>query len=292
MLLAVDAHNLIWRAFHALKSVGCRRKLIVANVLSMIDTCLDSLPNVDHVVVAFDSVCQKRVDIFPKYKAANETRRNEEDPKLRDERLAATDRLRGTIFPACGFQTILAKGFEADDVLASIAKHNPDLECHCVIPEAGMRPAVKCEVCHGSGVYRERVIILSSDEDLWQCVRQGEVSTIKIKDGGKFAAGMTERKLVDEFGVTPQQWPLVLAAAGGHDGIPGVPGVGQKTAAAWQRGEASERIEALIDAHRADLMRYLKLAKLPLEGTPKFKLDMTPINRGAMLEFIRKYRNG
>jgi DNA polymerase-1 len=263
MILAVDAHNLIWRAFHALKSVGCRRKLIVANVLSMIDTCLDVI-DAEHGVVAFDSVCHARAEIFPGYKAANETRRAEEDPKLRDERLAATERLKDVIFPACGFQTILAKGFEADDILASIAQN-----------------------CDGM-----KVTILSSDEDLWQCVREGRVSTIKIKDGGKFLAGMAEAKLKQEFGLTPRQWPLVLAAAGGHDGIPGVPGVGQKTAVAWVKGEASDRINAKMLEHRTEFRKYLKLVKLPLEGTPEFTLLGEPINRGAMLEFIRKYRNG
>jgi DNA polymerase I len=291
MILAVDAHNLIWRAFHALKSVGCRRKLIVANVLSMIDTCLDVI-DAEHGVVAFDSVCHARAEIFPGYKAANETRRAEEDPKLRDERLAATERLKDVIFPACGFQTILAKGFEADDILASIAKHNPDLECHCVIPEMGMKPAKRCEICHGSGVYRDRVTILSSDEDLWQCVREGEVSTIKIKDGGKFSQGMTEKLLEQEYGLTPRLWPMVLAAAGGHDGIPGVPGIGKKTAVAWVQGNASDRVNAKMMDHRMEFRKYLKLVKLPLEGTPKFNVHYTPINRGAMLELIRKYRNG
>ena len=263
MILAVDAHNLIWRAFHALKSVGCRRKLIVANVLSMIDTCLDVI-DAEHGVVAFDSVCRSRVEIFPGYKAANETRRAEEDPKLRDERLAATERLKDVIFPACGFQTILYPGCEADDIIASIAAQNST----------------------------RRVTILSSDEDLWQCVREGEVSTIKIKDGGKFSQGMTEKLLKQEYGLTPRLWPMVLAAAGGHDGIPGVPGIGKKTAVAWVQGNASDRINAKMMDHRMEFRKYLKLVKLPLEGTPKFNVHYTPINRGAMLELIRKYRNG
>lgn len=116
---------------------------------------------------------------------------------------------------------VRAEGFEADDVIATLAAE---------------------AVAEG-----QRVVIVSADKDLWQCLEDGKVTCqTKWRQGGYAyltAAGFRER-----WGVEPAQWPDFLALVGDKsDNIIGANGVGRQTAAKWlqRHGNLPEIIRAL-----------------------------------------------
>lgn len=148
--------------------------------------------------------------------------------------------------------------FEADDVLAAAAARWAD---------------------HGEV---ERIVILSPDKDMAQCVREdGRVVTFDRRAGRFYDAAAVEQK----FGVPPTSIPDYLALVGdAADGFPGVPGWGSKSAAAvLQRYPHVEQIPDSISAwdvsvrgaaslaralkeHRADAMLFRELATLRVDA--------------------------
>ena len=133
----------------------------------------------------------------------------------------------------------------------------------------------------------DEVRLLTPDKDLGQCLRPGVVQVDRIR-----------RKVIDEaavrarWGVAPTQIPAMLALTGDSaDGIPGLPGFGEKTAAAilsrfgtlaavpddpamWDvpvRGK--DRLAATFAARRADAMLYEELATLVTDAPIDASLD-------------------
>lgn len=151
------------------------------------------------VVCATDSQSSFRRDIDPGYKS----HRPATDPALaaavEETRRAAADR----------WSMIGALGYEADDAIAT---------------------AVRCAREAGC-----RVIVLSGDKDLFQCLASGEVTICRAarsnRNGGFEFNWMTEGRLYERHGVLPSQWADWLALVGDKtDGIVGSKGVGPNTA--------------------------------------------------------------
>jgi len=146
------------------------------------------------------------------------------------------------------------------------------------------------------------VFIVSADKDLAQCVTDKvwmmiPPPTANSKVGWRRLdpAGVIER-----FGVRPEQIPDYLALVGDAvDGIPGVPGVGPKTAANWLGEYGSlrgvlenvsrlkpDRFREKVEAHRENLERNLQLTKLncDVELPPFQKFRPDPEGLFSMLE--------
>ncbi|WP_041536130.1 DNA polymerase I [Parvibaculum lavamentivorans] len=199
-LFLVDGSGYIFRAYHALppltrKSDGMPVGAVAGfcNMLyKLIEDTKDEFEPT-HLAVIFDAAAKTfRNDIYPEYKA----NRVEPSEDLRPQFALVRDATR-----AFGVPCIEKKGYEADDIIATYAR-----------------------LAHEAGA---RVTIVSSDKDLMQLVNDNVdmLDTMKLKT-------IAREQVIEKFGVPPEKVVDVQALAGDStDNVPGVPGIGIKTAA-------------------------------------------------------------
>jgi DNA polymerase I len=197
MLVLVDGSSYLFRAYHALPPLTNSKGLptgAVYGVLNMLRKLMKEQASAQ-IVVIFDSKEKNfRHQLYPAYKA---------------NRAVMPDELQVQIQPlfaairALGLPLVVIDGVEADDVIGSLAKQ---------AQQQGLS-----------------VLISTGDKDLAQLVN-AQVTLVNT---------MTQQMLDEEgvqkkFGVTPAQIVDYLALTGDSvDNVPGVPGVGPKTAANW-----------------------------------------------------------
>lgn len=194
-LYLVDASAFIFRAYHALPPLTAPDGTPVGAVLGFTNMMVRLLNDyhAPYVGVIFDSARQTfRNDIYEEYKANRDETPEDLIPQFPLVREATK---------AFGLEVIQKEGFEADDLIASYAK-------------AGAAQGYK-------------VTIVSSDKDLMQLVNDN----VRMMDPMK-QRFITHDGVVEKFGVTPDKVVDVQALAGDSvDNVPGVPGIGVKTAA-------------------------------------------------------------
>lgn len=144
-----------------------------------------------------------RYGLYPDYKA----NRPPNDPVLQAQKL-----LLPKVLTTMGQRVVQKKGVESDDIIATLAEHY---------------------VAQG-----HEVLVVTSDKDLFQLVRDGAISVARRVDRpdgfGKTYEVYEEEHVFRKMGVHPHQIPDYLALVGDDvDNIPGVPNCGPKTAAAW-----------------------------------------------------------
>ncbi len=207
-LYLVDASGFIFRAFHALPPLTSNGTPVgaVVGFTNMMMRLLREL-QAKHVGVIFDAArANFRNDIYAEYKA----NRDETPPDLIPQFPLIRDATR-----AFGFEPLEAEGYEADDLIATYAR---------VGREAGLN-----------------VVIVSSDKDLMQLVRDGVVMFDPIKQ-----KPLAQAEVFEKFGVTPDKVVDVQALCGDPtDNVPGVRGIGVKTAAELINQFGT--LEALLD---------------------------------------------
>jgi DNA polymerase-1 len=192
----VDGSGYIFRAFFAIKTPMTRPDGTpvgaVFGFCSMLWKLLQD-QDCDHIAVIFDAGRRSfRNDIYPEYKA----HRPEAPPELVPQFALVREATRAFAVPA-----IEVAGFEADDLIATYARR---------AREAGAE-----------------VTIVSSDKDLMQLIRPG----VRMYDPLK-SKPIGEDEVREKFGVGPDRVVDVQALAGDStDNVPGVPGIGVKTAA-------------------------------------------------------------
>ena len=198
-LFLIDGNSLAYRAFFALPesmatSDGRPTNAIYGFASMMVKALTDHRP--DAVVVCWDAGMSGREKTYPEYKAQRKAR-----PDLLQEQWPHLPPLA----EAFGFTNVRVEGWEADDVIATLATRARESE----IP----------------------VMIVSGDRDVYQLVGGG----IKVMTTSR---GVTETKIYDRdavierWGVPPEAVPDLIGLKGdSSDNIPGVPGVGDKTAA-------------------------------------------------------------
>jgi 5'-3' exonuclease len=173
---------------------GVEAKAVLGLASSLAALLHDPAEAVTHAAIAFDNPIRSfRNDLFPGYKTEEGV-----PPELLAQFDAAEEAAR-----ALGLVVWPMQEFEADDALASAA--------------ARFRDQV------------EQVRILSPDKDLGQCLRGSRVVQVdRIRDRVIDEAALRARR-----GIAPESVPDLLALVGDDaDGIPGLPGFGEKTAAA------------------------------------------------------------
>jgi DNA polymerase-1 len=203
-LLLIDGNSLAYRAFFALPesiatSTGIPTNAIfgLASMLVKVLTEYGQRPT----VVVWDGGYTGRKELYPEYKAQRSTR-----PDLLKEQWPHFEPL----IEAFGYRNMRVEGYEADDVIASIAE------------------LAKTGADDGGPI---PVMILTGDRDAFQLVDD----TTRIMAPGR---GITDTKIydpqgvVDRYGITPELVPDFIGLKGDtSDNIPGVPGIGDKTAA-------------------------------------------------------------
>ena len=201
-LFLIDGPSLVYRAFYALPesiatSTGVPTNAIFgfASMLVKIVTEYGVCPT----VVAWDAGTSGRTELFADYKATRRSR-----PDLLKAQWPAMEPL----VEAFGYRNVRIDGFEADDVIASITERA--LTAETPVP----------------------VMIVTGDRDIFQLI--DERGLVKVM---ATARGITDTKIydhqavLDRYGIPPRLIPDFYGLKGdSSDNIPGVPGIGDKTA--------------------------------------------------------------
>jgi len=194
-LILVDGSGYIFRAFHALPPMTNPAGVPVNAVFGFTNLLAQFLTRHagSHIAVVFDAARRNfRNDIYPDYKA----HRPDPPPELVPQFALIREATE-----ALGVVPVECEGYEADDLIAAYAR--------AFTAEGG------------------RVTIVSSDKDLMQLVRPGVQLLDPIKQ-----KPIREAEVIERFGVPPEKVVDVQALAGdATDNVPGVPGIGIKTAA-------------------------------------------------------------
>lgn len=194
-LFLVDGSGFIFRAYHALPPLTRRDGTPVGAVMGFCNMLLKLLLDHPHakIAVVFDTSRQTfRSEIYPAYKANRPPPPEDLIPQFALIREATR---------AYGLPSLELDGFEADDLIATYARLGVE-----------------------SGI---GVTIVSSDKDLMQLVRDG----VRLMDPIKQTI-IGPAEVIEKFGVPPDKVIDVQSLAGDSiDNVPGVPGIGVKTAA-------------------------------------------------------------
>ena len=225
-VLLLDGHSLAYRAFFALPdtlvtSSGQVTNAVYGFTAMLLKLLADERPQ--GVVVCFDKGApQFRLDRYKEYKAGRAA-----TPDLFKQQLPLIREVLGSL----RIPTVELEGYEADDLLATLTKHAREEGCE--------------------------VILVTGDRDILQLVRDG-VAVIMTRRGISDVIRYDAPTVVERYGVTPEQWIDFVALKGEtSDNLPGVPGVGDKTAA--QLINKYGDIEQVI-AHAGDLTPKLREA--------------------------------
>src|SRR3954470_7130723 len=194
-LWLVDRSHTIFRSYHSLPHLSTRHVVPTNSVHRFTTMLLRAIRegNPTHLAVAFDEEAKaKRAEIYQAYKATRGAPPEDLTPQFPLVRRV----LEALRVPAIGFS-----GYEADDVIATLAKRARALGWE--------------------------VVIVSGDKDMMQLVVDG----IRCYDS-MYEKWYGPAQVEEKWGVPPHQVADLLALTGDKiDNIPGVPGVGEKTAA-------------------------------------------------------------
>ncbi|MGE8069701.1 DNA polymerase I [Pseudomonas sp. NPDC089569] len=193
-LVLVDGSSYLYRAFHALPPLTTSKGLptgAVKGVLNMLKSLRKQYPDSPFAVVFDAKGGTFRDDMYAEYKANR--------PSMPDDMRVQIEPLHQSVI-ALGFPLLCVEGVEADDVIGTLARSSA----------AANRP----------------VIISTGDKDMAQLV-DGHITLVNTMTG----SSMDVEGVKEKFGVAPEQIIDYLALMGdSSDNIPGVPGIGPKTA--------------------------------------------------------------
>ncbi|MFD8590102.1 DNA polymerase I [Streptomyces sp. NPDC059637] len=253
-LLLLDGHSLAYRAFYALPvenfntSTGQPTNAVYGFASMLANTLRDEAPT--HLAVAFD-VSRKtwRFEEFPEYKANR--------AKTPDEFRSQVG-LIGELLDGMSVPRFAVEGFEADDVIATLATR--------------------------AAAEGYEVLIVTGDRDCLQLVTD-DVTVLYPTKGVSELTRFTPAKVEEKYGLSPQQYPDLAALRGDpSDNLPGIPGVGEKTATKWIKqfgsfAELVERADEVKGKVGEKLREHLEAVKLNRRLTEMVRdvvLDCTP----------------
>jgi DNA polymerase-1 len=202
-LLLLDGHSLAYRAFFALPAenfsttTGQPTNAVYGFTAMLINVLRDEQPT--HVAVAFDrGEPTFRHEAYVEYKA----NRRETPADFRSQLSLIFE-----VLDALGVRRLSVPGYEADDIIATLATEAEN---------EGMD-----------------VLIVSGDRDVLQLV-DDHVTVLMTRRGISDMSRFTPEAVEEKYGLTPQQYPDFAAIRGDpSDNLPGIPGVGEKTATKW-----------------------------------------------------------
>ncbi|WP_203566878.1 DNA polymerase I [Aestuariimicrobium ganziense] len=206
-LLLIDGHSVAYRAFFALPvesfstTTGQHTNAVYGFTSMLINVLRDEQPT--HVAVAFDVSRQTfRTTEYAEYKANRSTSPDEFKGQVQ---------LIKEVLDALNIVHLELDGYEADDIIATLAT------------VVGADPEAQVLICTG-------------DRDAMQLVND-QVTVLYPRKGVSDLARMTPEAVLEKYLVVPARYPELAALVGEtSDNLPGVPGVGPKTAAKWLEG--------------------------------------------------------
>ena len=243
-LLLIDGHSMAFRAYYALPvdsfttSTGQATNAVHGFLSTLLSLLEQERPT--HLAVAFDLPGGTfRTRQYPGYKATRD-----ETPRPFIGQIELIE----DILAAMGVRAVTAPDYEADDVLATLASRAQaeDLE----------------------------VLVCSGDRDSFQLITEN-CTVLQPVRGGSAPRRMTPAQVQERYGVSPERYPHLAALVGEtSDNLPGVPGVGPKTAAKWlnlydgldgviaHAGQIRGRAGASLREHLDDVVRNRRLNRL------------------------------
>ena len=230
--MLLDGHSLAYRAFFALPvenfstATGQHTNAVYGFTSMLINVLRDEAPT--HVVVAFDVSRQTfRTEQYAEYKANRSTSPSEFTGQVS---------LIREVLEALKVRTLEMPGFEADDVIATVTRQ---------------------AVAEGL-----EVLVCSGDRDAFQLISD-QVTVLYPRKGVSDLARMTPDAVLERYGVGPDHYSDLAALVGEtSDNLPGVPGVGPKTAAKWINQYGS--LDDLVSARRQDPRKGRRVTARPL----------------------------
>lgn len=266
-LFLMDGTAFIYRAFHAQKHL-MRSDGFLTNALVVVTRLLLKIlreEQPEYFLFVMDGRGRNfRKDIYPEYKANRQ--------RMPEELAAQLEPIKSMV-QALGISVKVAEDHEADDCIASLAAR------------------------YGS---EKQVVIISGDKDLKQCLGPDVV----MWDPGTGRI-LTEADFTAETGVSPAQWPDVQALIGdSSDNIPGVPGIGPKTAQQIFRifssledirdhiDSADAKIQAKLKPHLRDMFRWRELTTLLRDQDRDVTLEqmkVRPVNLAEAESIAREF---
>jgi DNA polymerase-1 len=259
-LLLLDGHSLAYRAFFALPpenfstTTGQPTNAVYGFTAMLINVIRDEQPT--HIAVAFDrGEPTFRHEQYVEYKA----NRRETPADFRSQLSLIFE-----VLDALGVARLSVAGYEADDIIATLATR---------AASDGMD-----------------VVIVTGDRDAFQLISEA-VTVLKTGRGVSETVRFTPERLLENYGLTPAQYPDFAAVRGDpSDNLPNIPGVGEKTAAKWitefgsltaladrvdeVKGKAGDKLRE----HLGNVLRNRQLTELardvPLDAGPH---DLRPV---------------
>lgn len=240
-LVLVDGSSYLYRAFHALPPLTTSKGLptgAVKGVLNMLKSLRKQYPDSPFAVVFDAKGGTFRDDLYAEYKANRAS--------MPDDMRVQIEPLHASVI-ALGFPLLCVEGVEADDVIGTLARSSA----------AADRP----------------VVISTGDKDMAQLV-DGHITLVNTMTGSALdVAGVKEK-----FGVAPEQIIDYLALMGdSSDNIPGVPGIGPKTASGLLVG---------VNGGLTDLYAQLDIVPtLPIRGAKTLPAKLEEHKEMAFLSY-------
>jgi DNA polymerase-1 len=273
-LFLIDGNSLVYRAFFALpESIATSRGQPTNAIFGFASMLVKLLTEYGPkpTIVVWDAGASGRKEIYPEYKGDRPSR-----PDLLREQFPHFTPL----VDAFGYINVSCEGFEADDVIATLARRARE---------------------HGT-----EVMIVTGDRDTFQLVEDG----VRVMATGR---GITDTKIydrqavIDRYGIAPELIPDFYGLKGDtSDNIPGVPGIGDKTAATLlaQFGDletilasveqisGAKRKENLVD--HAEDARISKQLATSIRDVPVDSIDLDHLlarepDRARLREVFREF---
>ena len=249
-LFLIDGSSYIFRAFFAIRSLSTSKGLPTNAIFGFTSMLLKILRDrkPDGVAVVFDTKAPTfRTELYEAYKANR--------PEMPDD-LAVQIPYIKKIVEAFRIPSLEQEGYEADDLIGTLAKR---------AEQGGLE-----------------VVIVSGDKDFLQLVSAKVTVLDTMKDAQK---GLREVK--ERFGVPPERLPDIMGLAGDSiDNIPGVPGIGEKTAVALikQFGSLDSLLEKVNETDEKGLKKKVKENLIAYKDQALLSRDLATIDIHVPLE--------
>ncbi len=219
-LFLIDGPSLVYRAFFALPESIATSTGVPTNAIFGFASMLVKIVTeygVQPTVVAWDAGSSGRTDVYAEYKAQRRSR-----PDLLKQQWPAMEPL----VEAFGYSNVKIDGYEADDVIASLTERA--LHADPPVP----------------------VMIVTGDRDAFQLIDADGLVKVMATSRGITETKIYDRQaVIDRYGIAPESIPDFYGLKGDtSDNIPGVPGIGDKTASELLQSYGTlEHVLASID---------------------------------------------
>jgi DNA polymerase-1 len=262
MIILIDANSICHAAKHSMGDLSWEEKKVgvIFGFLRQLLSLAKKFES-NRFIFAWDTRSSVRSQFYPGYKGRRKKDKTPEEKELDNIAYDQFNILRDEVLPEIGFlNSFWQEGYEADDVIASIVHCNK----------------------------KEKIVIISTDEDLYQLLSEN-VTMYSIRKKQEY----TLHNLWKDCHIPPQDWADVKAIAGcSSDDVPGIVGVGEKTACKYLNRQLSviHKTYRSIKEGKELIERNLKLVTLPYPGTDKIVIkEDNKLSLNGFLNVCNRY---